>query len=148
MAHARQQIREAVGTTITGLTTVGSSVFQSRVYPVKSSSDLPCYIVYTLKDSLDEPVMGDKRFRVLMVVVEAKVKTAQSNFDDELDLICAEAEAAIFADSTLGGLVKNIELVETTIELGDEAEYPVGVATMTFEARYRVDRTDPQTVIA
>ena len=44
--HKRQQIREAVGTRITSLTTTGSNVFQSRVYPLETGN-LPALIVYT-----------------------------------------------------------------------------------------------------
>ena len=35
--HIRQQIRERVGTTLTGLSTTGSNVFQSRVFNLEES---------------------------------------------------------------------------------------------------------------
>ena len=44
--HVRQQIRERIGTTLTGLTTTGSNVFESRVYPLEDSK-LPALIIYT-----------------------------------------------------------------------------------------------------
>ena len=34
MAHARKSIRDDIKTTLTGLTTTQSNVFQSRVYPI------------------------------------------------------------------------------------------------------------------
>ena len=43
--HVRQQIRERIATTITGLSTTGSNVFQSRVYPLDVDS-LPALLVY------------------------------------------------------------------------------------------------------
>ena len=54
MAHYRQQIRERVATTLTGLTTTGSNVFQSRVYPIEENK-LPCLLIYT-KDETSEPL--------------------------------------------------------------------------------------------
>ena len=37
MAHVRKQIRDAVITTLTGLSTTGSNVFRSRIYPLESN---------------------------------------------------------------------------------------------------------------
>ena len=54
MAHYRQQIRERVATTLTGLTTTGSNVFQSRVYPIENT-ELPCLLIYTREES-SEPL--------------------------------------------------------------------------------------------
>ena len=44
--HVRQQIREEIGTTLTGLTTTGSRVYQSRVYPLESGGT-PALLIYT-----------------------------------------------------------------------------------------------------
>ena len=35
--HLRQQIRERLGTVLGSLTTTGSNVFESRVYPLRNS---------------------------------------------------------------------------------------------------------------
>ena len=51
--HIRQQIREQFATQITGLTTTGSNVHQSRVYNLETG-DLPAIIVYT-KSEDSEP---------------------------------------------------------------------------------------------
>ena len=42
MAHLRKQIRDDVVTTLTGLSTTGSKVYASRVYPIDS-------IAYTVR---------------------------------------------------------------------------------------------------
>ena len=42
--HIRQQIREKFGTLLTGLTTTGSNVYQSRVYPLENAN-LPALII-------------------------------------------------------------------------------------------------------
>ena len=47
--HLRQQIRERIGTTLTGLSTTGSNVYQSRVYQLEDSN-LPALLIYTKSD--------------------------------------------------------------------------------------------------
>lgn len=44
--HIRQQIRERAGTVLTGLTTTGSNVFETRIYPL-SNTNLPALAIYT-----------------------------------------------------------------------------------------------------
>ena len=70
--HIRQQIRERVGTTLTGLTTTGSNVFQSRVYNLEDSK-LPAIIIYTKSEDSELLEMGSTRTlqRNLALVVEA-----------------------------------------------------------------------------
>ena len=111
MAHARQTIREQVGTTLTGLTTTGSNVFQSRVYPLQESN-LPALLIYTKEESREAIVMGSNRVieRELTLAVEAYVKT-NSNSDDTIDTIAEEVETAIGADSTLNNKAKDVFLV-------------------------------------
>ena len=53
--HVRRQIREQVGTVLTGLTTTGSNVYQSRVYPLEDGN-LPGLVIYT-KSETSEPVV-------------------------------------------------------------------------------------------
>ena len=46
MAHVRQSIRDNAVTAVTGLSTTGSNVFRSRVYPL-GTNKLPALCVYT-----------------------------------------------------------------------------------------------------
>ena len=93
--HVRQQIREKIGTTLTGLTTTGSNVYQSRVYPLENIN-LPALVIYTKSETSEPIVIGTNRVmsRELSVIVEGYVK-ATSNFDDTIDTISKEVEAAI-----------------------------------------------------
>ena len=36
--HIRQQLRERAGTVLTGLTTTGSNVFETRIYPLENTN--------------------------------------------------------------------------------------------------------------
>jgi hypothetical protein len=143
MAHARQTIREQVGTTLTGLTTTGSNVFQSRVYPLQESN-LPALLIYTKEESSEAIVMGSNRVieRELTLAVEAYVKT-NSNSDDTIDTIAEEVETAIGADSTLNNKAKDVFLVSTDINYVGEGENPVAVATLNFLVSYCTDENDP-----
>jgi len=49
--HVRQQLREAIATAITGLTTTSTRVFQSRVYPIEVGQ-LPCLVVTSDGDEI------------------------------------------------------------------------------------------------
>jgi len=143
MAHARQAIREQVGTTLTGLSTTGSNVFQSRVYPLQESN-LPALLIYTKEESSEAVVMGSNRVieRELTLAVEAYVK-ANNNSDDTVDTIAKEVETAIGADSTLNNKAKDVFLVSTDINYVGEGENPIAVATLNFLVSYCTDETNP-----
>jgi hypothetical protein len=144
MSHVRQQIRDQLKTTLTGLTTTGDNVFASRVYPHEL---LPSLAIYTTSEELGEE-SGTRQLRLLNIVVEARVK-AVGNFDDTLDNIGAEIETAIFAnDTTLGGLCKDIDLDGVEIEYSGESDQPTALMHMRFVALYRVDKSDVTTLIS
>ncbi len=145
MSHVRQQIRDQLKTTLTGLTTTGSNVFDSRVY---DHDALPSLAIYTLSEELGEE-SANKQMRILNIVVEARAK-ANTNLDNTLDLIGSEVEAAIFSsgDTTLNGKCKDIDFEGVDIELSGDAEKPVGLMIMRFVALYRVDKSDVTTLIS
>ena len=145
--HIRQQIREKFGTTLTGLTTTGSNVFESRVYPLENAS-LPALIIYTKSETSEPIVIGTQRLmsRDLLVVVECYAK-ATSNFDDTIDTISKEVEAAIAADRTLDGLAKDTYLESTEIEFNSEGEKPLGYVSLTFLTNYYVKENAPDVAV-
>ena len=145
--HIRQQIREKFGTTLTGLTTTGSNVFESRVYPLENAN-LPALIIYTKEESSEPIVIGTQRVmsRELSVVVEGYAK-ATSNFDDTIDTISKEVEAAIAADRTLDGLAKDTYLESTEIEFNAEGEKPLGYVSLTFLTNYYVKENAPDVAV-
>lgn len=143
MAHARQAIREQVATTLTGLATTGSNVFQSRVYPLQDSN-LPALLIYTKEESSEIITMGSTRAldRELTLSVEAYVKS-NANSDDTIDTISDEIESAIGADTTLNNKAKDVFLISTDINYVGEGENPVAVATLNFLVNYCTDEDDP-----
>ena len=141
--HIRQQIREKVGTTLDGLTTTSSNVFQSRVYPLENAN-LPAIIIYTKSEDSEPVVIGTNRLmnRELTLAVEAYVKSV-SNSDDTIDTITKEVESALAADTTLDGLAKDIYLESTEITYTGEGEKPIAVCTMNFIIEYCTNQSSP-----
>ena len=136
MAHKRQSIRERVASTLTGLTTTGSNVFQSRVYPIENTK-LPCLLIYTREETSEPLVMKPPRTieKVLSLVVEGYVK-ANTNFDDTIDTICEEVEEALFTDRLINNLALDSFLVNTEISYNGEGDNPLGIVVMTFQITY------------
>ena len=145
--HIRQQIREYFGTTLTGLTTTGSNVYESRVYPIENTK-LPALVIYTKSETSEPLVIGTDRVmsRELSVVVEGYAK-ATSNFDDTIDTISKEVEEVIAADRTLDGLAKDTYLESTEIEFNAEGEKPLGYVSLTFLTNYYVQETNPDVAV-
>jgi hypothetical protein len=147
MAHVRQQIRERIATEVTGLTTTGTKVYQSRVYPLQSSN-LPGLLIYTTAESSEPIDMGgtSRIFnRVLTVAIEAFVK-GTSNYDDTIDTVCSEVETAL-GGSTINGLVKDIYLESTDINYQGEGDQPLAVATMSWNCLYQTAANAPDTAL-
>lgn len=147
MAHIRKQIREYFGTQLTGLTTTGANVFESRVYPMQSAK-LPALLIYTTSEASEESSFSKKRVmdRTVNVQVEGFVRTI-ANFDDTLDLIAEEVEIALLDDPTLGGLAINTVLASTEATYSGDSEQPVGTIILTFEVHYRTETGVPGTAI-
>ena len=138
MPHVRQSIRDNVVTAVTSLSTTGSNVHRTRVYPLESG-DLPGLCVYANSEASEVDILSGTRSlnRTADIVVEAYVR-ATANYDNTLDTICGEVEAALATDVTRGGKAKDTTLIATEIEYSDEAgDRPIGIARMTFSVMYR-----------
>lgn len=145
--HARQQVREALSTIVTGLTTTQGRVFQSRVYPV-DESELPCLLVTT--DEEENEYLNTNYPSAVQRSITATVKAVVENIadlDDAVDNICKEVEIAVHADITLGGIVSSVHLASTEIEIDTEGKKPVGVATMLFACVVFTLETTPDVLL-
>ena len=147
MSHVRQQIREAFGTACSGLSTTGTNVFQTRVYPLETGA-LPGLCIYTTSESISDVVGeigGAARLvsRALSVRVEGYARAAL-NLDDTLDTISAEVETAVANSSTIDGLITDMELSSTDVSF-TEGDREIGVITLDFAVVYTTAFNDPQT---
>ena len=147
MAHVRKNIRDSVVTAVTGLTTTGTNVYRTRVYPL-ASGKLPGLAVYTSSESsINETVTIPRtKSRTLELVVEGYV-SGTANLDNTLDTIAVEVEEALVADVTRGGLAKDTQLISTETELIGEGEKVAGLIRLTFEIMYSTRENDVETAV-
>jgi len=145
MSHVRQQIRDDIVTTLTGLTTTGSNVFRSRIFPLEQTN-LPALCIYTKSEASEYDTIGLPRSvnRILDVAVEAYVKGV-SNYDNTLDTIAVEVEEAIAADVTLGGVAKDAQITAFEADFAGDGEQPVAVGRFTVTVEYRTVENDVET---
>ena len=148
MAHARETIRKATVTAITGLTTTSTRV-HSRPLHTHLVSDMPNLSVIVAaaaesKSSKFGNEYGSMEIRSLPVTIEGRV-CAASEYEDTLDDIAVEVEAAMMTNAALWAIVTDAELISTAIDIDGDGEKPVGVVTMEWNLTYRVDSTAPTT---
>ena len=146
MAHLRQSIRERIATDVTGLSTTGSNVFQSRFYPIEDAS-LPCLLVYSTSEESEVTEMASPRpiTRTLNVVVQGVVSATQP--DDTLDTISKEIEVALAADVNINDLANNSYLSGTEIEFNADGAKPIGTVMLNYVVEYRNVDNAPETAI-
>lgn len=145
MSHIRKQIRDALVTAVTGLTTTGSRVYRSRVYPLESGK-LPGLCVYTKSEEVTNSTLTRPRTqtRQLEASVEAYLM-ANTNFDNTLDTIAVEIEEAIYSNAALNALVKQINITGFEADYSGDGEKVVGVGNFNVQIIYSARENDIET---
>ena len=143
MAHKRTSIRNNVTSTLTGLSTTGSNVFETRIYP-NELAKLPLLNIYSNTETSELSSIG-KIERNLEIMVEGFAK-ATANIDEALDTISKEVEVAMANDLTRGGHAKDTFLSNTEYELENIGNQQLGVIKMTFNVSYLTTKADPETL--
>ena len=145
--HLRRQIRERAATTLTGLTTTGSNVFQSRVYPMESAG-LPGLCIYTTDEAIEMQSMGGTRnvSRDLTLIVEGYA-TDSANVDDTLDQIGKEIEIAMSGDITLNDLAQDSYLSSVEITLSGDGSTGIGKITHSYTVVYQNAENAPDAAL-
>lgn len=144
--HAHEQIRDAVVTALTGLTTSGSNVYANRLYPLDDAS-LPALRIYADQEDATPQSMHSPHIqeRTLRLVVDCCAK-ATSGLDDTLDTMSKEVEIALATALTIGS--KSVQLVYSGMEFDDEAaEKPIGVKKLSFDCQFYTMNNAPDVLI-
>ena len=141
--HVRRQIRERVATMLTGLSTTGSNVFQSHVYPLENA-DLPALCIYTQDEEIEVGAMGDPRVchSTMTLIVDGYAQTS-SNLDDQLDQIGKEVQVAMAGDIDINNLVKDSYLSSVDISYSGEGTSPIGIIRHNYSVLYRYAENAP-----
>ena len=135
MAHYRQQIREQVATTLTGLDTIGNNVFQSRIYNIEESK-LPCICIYTVSETSQPISMSPPRSieKVLDLVIEIYVKGLNSASD--LEAVLKEVKEKMFTDRLINNLAKDSYLTTQELTYNGEGDKNIAVGVLTYQVFY------------
>tara|TARA_E500000178_G_C16931587_1_gene711971 strand:+ start:214 stop:645 length:432 start_codon:yes stop_codon:yes gene_type:complete len=135
MAHYRQQIRERVATTLTGLDTTGNNVFQSRIYNIEESK-LPCICIYTVSETSEPISMSPPRSieKVLDLVIEVYIKGQNSATD--LDAVVKEVKEKMFTDRLINNLAKDSYLTTQELTYNGEGDKNIAVGVLTYQVFY------------
>lgn len=146
MAHLHRQIREAVKTLLTGLTTTGSRVYPNRLQPM-TDANLPGLRVFMDQEEAQPLGLHSPRLdeRSVQIIVEACAK-ASANLDDTLDQISQEVEGALASGITIGAV--NLPVQYLGMQFDDDlADKPVGVKRMRFSVTYTAMNDAPDVLI-
>ena len=144
MAHVRKSIRDNIKTTLTGLTTTGSNVFASRVYPI-GQAKLPGIILYTESESTAYLSMRPPRTQQKTPTVTAEIYVSGvANYDDTLDQICSEIEAALYTDITRGGFARDTKVVSFASGFSGDGDQPVAYAGINIQVDYVTIEGNPE----
>lgn len=140
--HLHRQIREAVATDLTGLTTSGARVYPNRLHPFEASS-LPGLRIAVESDqvtplTVHQPVLQQRQ---IALVVECVAK-ASADLDDTCDAMANEVEIALAGGVTVGS--HTLYPVLTGSEYDQEAAgTPAGAKRLTFLVDYACLSTTP-----
>lgn len=128
MTHARTAIRKTVISLLKNsalASRIGNHIYESRVHPI------------------DNP---RSQTRQLTLIIEAYAKE-NGSIDVIADSLSLEIEEILSLDHTLGGMVKDIILNSTEINLSGEGDRPIAVATLTYHITYRTKEHSPNILI-
>lgn len=140
--HLHRQIREAVETLLTGLTTTGSRVYANRLQPM-ADANLPGLRVFMDQEEAQGLTIHAPQIqeRTLTLVLECCAK-ASTNLDDTLDASSKEVETALAAGITISG--HNLPVFYTGMEFDDAlSDKPVGVKRLRFSVTYTAAANAP-----
>lgn len=129
--HVRQALREAAVTALTGLTTTGARVYDSRIHPL-SDGVLPCLTVYCPEEAAEKAGLGNLLDRDMTLVVRGYARGA-SGVEDTLDTICEEVETALTALD--GAKWVTLRSIEQTFS--DDGDMPIAQVEIRFQVYYQ-----------
>lgn len=136
--HLRHQIRDYVAGTLLGsLTTTGSRVHQTPIYPLATESLPGLAIFVETEDAQYVTQSGTNReiHRALSLIIEGTVALSATILNN-LDLISKEVEEAMAGNRTINSLARNSYLQNTEIRMEPEAHIPVGIVRLTYLVEY------------
>ena len=137
--HLRRQIRERIVTDVTGLSTTGSNVFQSRAYPIEESK-VPCLLVYDNEETVEIRSMGAIRgiSSELIVNIEGYCQGGDgATVMNTLAAIQKEVQIAMQGDIKINNLARESYLTSADASINAEATKPTGSVRLSYLVTYQ-----------
>ncbi len=132
--HVRKQLREAIESRLTNLTTTTSNVFGYRIHPL-AVTRLPALVITTPGDDavplgITEPVIVERDLQVLV----QGICGGTAALDDTLDTIAKEVEIALSTGLTVSSrdYLLYYRGMETSFDDGDKQ---IGVISMRYAVK-------------
>lgn len=145
--HARAQIRARAAAELAGLPTTGSNVFPGRVRPLARDTQTALFIYSLEEDAIADSIsaMGAPRLsRTLTLAVEGRVALGGDvDPEDTLDQIALEVERTL-GPSTLGGLLLELTLAQSRLEIQAQGDSLLGSIVLQYRAVYRTAEGAPE----
>lgn len=143
MTHIRTNIRQVFVDLLLDKTDAGSFVYNSRIYNLERS-DLPAIIIFSDHEDVITDTIGFPRTqeRSLKVTVQCYCRYIDK-ISDKIDDLCLQIEQIIMVSSNLNGACKDCRLESTDINLHNELEQPIAIATLIFNVVSRVQENQP-----
>lgn len=146
--HLHRQIREAVKTLLTGLTTTGSKVYPNRLHPL-TDANLPGLRIFMDDEEVIDSGLDKTQTRKPSLIVECCAKVV-TDLDDTLDLMSKEVEVAMSGGITISTAGGNfwMDAEYAGMQFDDAmAEKPAGVKRLRFFITYTVASNAPDVLI-
>lgn len=153
MAHARQQIREAAGSVLSGsVAGLWNHVFETRIKP---SRDIYTYLLVYVDSEASENVdihLAPAIDRSMLLSVRAYIKiTDDEAVEDSMDAVSAEIENVLTfsaLNTALSGKLKGLELQASNMELDtDENDRTAALLSLDWQVRVFTSEGQPETLI-
>lgn len=145
--HVRQQLREAIVAAVTGLASTGARVYSALTYPALQS-DLPHLEVNTVEEQAESVSLHGPGLIERTVVIEITARAiATSGLATMVDDVAAEVETALGGSVMVSGKEVPLSYQGASIQFSSEADQPVGVATLRYQATLYTASNAPGTLV-
>ena len=147
MSHVRQQLRDALITVLTGLTTTGSRVSTAHVYPL-GTGETPALAVNTVAETATPLTIHPNGLVERDVVVEIEgFARGTSGLAALLDTIASEVETALGSSVTVSGHLVPLNYTGAQIDFSGEIDQPVGRISIRYSAVLFTAANAPDTLM-
>lgn len=151
MAHAREQVRDAVDTLLSASPTEWQIVFNSRIAPAR---DVTPYLLVYIESETTEPLdihPGYTMMREMMLTVKARTRVIEGEqLEDKLDAMAEEIEQTLTTTALRAAVpkLKTLTLIGSNSDLvEDENERTFAEVALDWRVQVMTNEGVPETLV-